>query len=110
MWWNPSESGWGVSIIQHANGNAFVLWYAYEPDGTPAWFVMPSGTWSASNILSGTLYATAGPGANAPFNAANVRSAVVGSATLTFSGTNSAYFSYTVNGVSGSKTLNRQSF
>lgn len=37
LWWNPSESGWGVSITQHGN-NVFARIYAYDTDGRPLVF------------------------------------------------------------------------
>ena len=31
MWWNPSESGWGISFAQHASNQVFAVWYTYDP-------------------------------------------------------------------------------
>ena len=49
MWWNPAESGWGISIAQHASTNqVFAVWYTYDPREPassgrfkPLWLVMP---------------------------------------------------------------------
>jgi hypothetical protein len=32
LWWNPSESGWGVSIVQHASNKMFAVWFTYDID------------------------------------------------------------------------------
>src|SRR5207247_2231401 len=43
LWWNASESGWGVSISQQYR-TLFAVWYAYRSDGQPTWYVMPGGS------------------------------------------------------------------
>jgi lysyl endopeptidase len=110
LWWNPAESGWGLSLVQHPNRVLFGVWYAYGLDGKRTWFVLPSGTWTNSRTYTGTVYSTAGPAANATFDPARVRTTPVGSATLTFSDANNGTFAYTINGLSGSKTISRQPF
>jgi hypothetical protein len=30
LWWNAGESGWGLNLIQHANGIIFAMWYTYD--------------------------------------------------------------------------------
>jgi hypothetical protein len=48
MWWNASESGWGVSFVQHPSDQVYAVWYTYdprEPDPAtgqfkPLWIVM----------------------------------------------------------------------
>src|SRR5262249_36196888 len=39
LWWNASESGWGVSVA-HQGDTLFVVWYTYDHDGAPTWFFM----------------------------------------------------------------------
>jgi lysyl endopeptidase len=110
MWWNPQESGWGVNVIQHPSKIIFAVWFTYQSDGTRTWLVLPAGTWTSSNTYSGTLYSTSGPAANAAFNAASVTTTPVGTGTLNFSDANNGAWSYSVNGVSGSRAITRQSF
>ena len=32
IWWNPAESGWGVTFTQHSTSNqVFAVWYTYDP-------------------------------------------------------------------------------
>ena len=110
LWWNPAESGWGLSLVQHGNRVLFGVWYTYGLDGKRTWFVLPSGTWTDSRTYTGTVYGTAGPAASGAFNASAVRTTPVGTATLTFSDANRGTFAYTINGLSGTKTISRQPF
>ena len=75
------------------------------------WYHVPSGTWADSMTYTGTLYAVAGPAFNSnSFNAMQVKRTAVGSATLRFTSANSGTWTYTVDGVSGSKSLSRLPF
>src|SRR5206468_650585 len=38
LWWNPSESGWGVHFTQRRN-ILFAAWYTYDTTGAPKWYV-----------------------------------------------------------------------
>ena len=131
LWWNPSESGWGVSIAQHAGSNqVFAVWYTYDPrelDASgrykPLWIVMPGGTWTSPTTLTGTAFVANG----VPFNqsGSNPWNNPVGTFTFAFSDGNSGRFTYNVAApgglasndpaynlpsLSGSKTITRQSF
>jgi lysyl endopeptidase len=109
LWWNPAESGWGLSINQHSSA-VFAAWYAYGAGGTPTWLVMPGGTWTSKTSITGDLYATSGPPSAGAYNASQVTSTKVGTATLTFSAADRGVLSYTVNGVSGTKPIQKQTF
>jgi len=111
LWWNPNESGWGLNIIQHPNNIIFAIWYTYDAEGKMTWFHVPQGTWTDSMTYSGDLYAAAGPSfANPTFNASQVKRRAVGTATLRFSSSGSGTWSYSVDGVSGTKTIERLAF
>jgi lysyl endopeptidase len=111
LWWNPSESGWGLSLVQHASHMMFGVWYTYEPDGTRTWYVMPSGTWITPNSYTGVLYQTNGPPFTAgAFNPANVQNKLVGSATLAFTSSSAGTFTFLVDGVTGTKSIQRQPY
>src|SRR4029453_19181708 len=61
MWWNPSESGWGVTIADHET-QIFAVWFTYDTDGSPMWFTVPGGTFNADRtFFSGDLYRSTGP-------------------------------------------------
>jgi hypothetical protein len=111
LWWVPNESGWGLNLIHRSASNiVFGTWYTYGADGKRTWFVMPSGSWSSSTTVTGTLYRTSGPAFNAPYDPALVTTTPVGSGTLTFSDANNATWSYTVDGISGVKVIQRFAF
>ena len=110
LWWNPNESGWGLSITQHATHVIFAAWFTYGADGNPVWYTLPSGTWSSPTTYTGTLYTASGSAANGPFDPGQLTTTPVGTATLSFSDANNGTLSYTVNGVSGSKPITRQPF
>jgi hypothetical protein len=109
LWWNPSESGWGMSITQHTS-TLFAAWYVYGPSGSPTWLVMPGGTWTSPTSITGDLYSTSGPPSTGPFDPNQVTKLRVGSATIAFSAVDQAVLSYTVNGVAGTKAIQREDF
>jgi len=127
LWWNPSESGWGVSIA-HQGDMIFAVWYTYDHDGTPMWLFMPDaqlvgddtetsmgmmgmgmmgmqmmGMSRYSPMYSGTLYRSS-------LSSGKVSIAEVGMATFRFKGRDSGVFAYTVGNVSQSKDISRMVF
>ena len=110
LWWNPGESGWGLNLLQHPSRVIFGVWYTYGADGKRTWFVMPAGSWTSPTTYSGALDATTGPSLAHPFDASKVKVQPVGTATLTFSDADHGTFSYSVNGISGTKAITRQPF
>jgi lysyl endopeptidase len=111
LWWNPNESGWGLNLIQHPNGVIFAIWYTYDASGKMTWYHVPNGTWTDSMTYTGTLYAVAGPAfSNPTFSSGLVKRTAVGTASLTFSSASSGTWSYSIDGVSGSKSITRLPF
>ncbi len=110
LWWNPNESGWGLNLVQHPSRVVFGVWYTYELDGTPTWYVIPEGSWTSSTTYTGPLYATLGPSFTKTFNASQVQPRQVGTATLNFTSASTGTFTYSVDGVSGTKSMQRQAF
>ena len=111
LWWAGSaENGWGLSIQQHGN-NLFSALYVYDNAGKPAWYVMPAGTWDgAFTTYSGMLYQPTSAPLSTYTPASFVPGAAVGSVTITFTGTSTAVLRYTINGISGQKSILRQAF
>ncbi len=107
MWWNASESGWGINVIQHASGNVFAIWYTYGSDGKRVWYHMPGGTWTSSTTVSGNIYATAGPGFDGAFDPNRVTRTPVGTGMFTFSDASHGTWTYSINGVTGNKAITR---
>jgi len=115
IWWNPAESGWGVTIADHES-NLFGVLYAYRADGKPVWYTIPGGTFSSDRrTFSGDIYMTRGPSyTSATFDASQVVASKVGTATFDFAPSGqpagSAVLSYSINGVTKSSHIERQSF
>jgi hypothetical protein len=116
LWWNSpggSEAGWGINVAQQAD-TIFASWFTYDLAGKAWWLVM-SASKTAPGTFTGTLFQATGP----PFDAApfppigstgGTTGAAVGSGTLTFSDANNGSFAYTVNGISQTKSITRETF
>jgi YVTN family beta-propeller protein len=108
LWWNPNESGWGMTIT-HQPGNMFLAWYVYDAfTGEPAWLTSSCAT--SVNACDGTLYRTTGPPFNQTFDPSRVTVKAVGSVHISFSDPDNAVLSYTVDGVDGMKNITREVF
>jgi len=107
LWWNPAENGWGINLIQQY-GTIFATLFVYGTDNSPRWYVA-SQLEGSPNSFSGTLYQTTGPAFSAPWTGGQPPTAV-GSMSVAFSGSNSGTLTYTVNGVTVSKTIQRQTW
>ena len=111
LWWRSpagSESGWGVNIT-HQGDILFATWFTYEASGRGLWLVMSEGRKTGTNTYTGDLFRTTGPAFNAsPWNPTQVTVTRVGSGTFAFTDANNGTFSYTVDGVSQTKSITRQ--
>ncbi len=106
MWWNANESGWGVSTVQQRDV-IFATMYTYDANGNATWYVVSSCNVSRDSC-TGDLFSVAGGVApTLPWNAAVVVPAKVGTFTATFTDANTATFTYSINGVNGSKPVTR---
>jgi subtilisin family serine protease len=117
LWWAApagSEAGWGINLT-HQGDIIFATWFTFDRDRTPMWLVVQA-TKTAPGVYSGSqVYRLTGPPFNAvpfpPIGAAGgPTGSVVGTATFSFANGNAATFSYTVNGVTQSKTITREVF
>jgi hypothetical protein len=116
LWWKApggSEAGWGINLT-HQGDTLFGTWYTYDHDRSPMWLVVTAAK-SGLNTYTGSLIRTTGPAFNAvPFpplgSPGGAIGTVVGTATFSFSDGNTASFTYTVNGVTQSKTITREIF
>jgi len=109
MWWNPLESGWGIDLA-HQGDVIFATWFTHDGNGK-AWYMTMTASKTGLDTYSGTLYRTTGPPLDAvPFNPALVQRVEVGTGTLSFSGPDNGTFSYTVDGMSQTKSITRQVF
>jgi lysyl endopeptidase len=110
LWWNPAESGWGVNIA-HQDDTLFATLFTYDASGQPTWFVMSRGDMMSPGVYTGTLYRTTGPAFNTtPWPTSLAPPTSVGSMTFHFTHGNQATLTYSVNGASVVKQIQRQTF
>jgi len=113
LWWVPSESGWGLNL-SHQREVIFATLFVYGSDAKPKWYMassMVSRGGEASHAFDGTLYETSGPYlGTTPFNPSAVSLRAVGVANLVFTAHHLGTLTYTVDGVSVSKSVERQTF
>jgi len=113
IWFDPNESGWGLTLHQGATHAMFGLLFVYNTDGQPEWFSLQAGRWLGSTRWESTLFRTTGPYylGMMMFDAGQVTYTQVGTASLDFTdvpGQNGrALLSYTVNGSGTSKSIRR---
>jgi hypothetical protein len=111
-WYVPAESGWGILTAHHTDtgGQMVATFYMYDSVGNTKWYILSGGTWSGS-VFSGDVYdATGYPGGFATlstFKPANTKLTKVGTAAFDFKSRGNAVFNYTINGVAGSKAIER---
>ena len=120
LWWNPSESGWGLNLVQHSSNIVFATWFMYEPDGTATWYVVPEGRWVAGTGYIGPIYRTTGPvfcfegeACTGPsFDSSAVTRTQVGEMQLSIdpSDFDRATVHFTINGKTLTRTITRQGF
>ncbi len=110
MWWNKNESGWGFTINQQYQtifGTAFV----YDANGKPTWFVLPGCQWDTpQKICTGSIYTTTGSPLSAVYSASQFVVTPAGTAAIDFIDDYNATLSYTLNGVTISKSITRMAF
>lgn len=115
LWYNASESGWGVHFTQRRNV-VFGAWYTYDANGAPKWYVasscnLPTGVTGSTGTCSGSLYEVSGPTFfGATFNPALVNVKTAGTLTVNFANANSASMNYTANGQTRTVNIARQVF
>ena len=106
LWGNPVENGWGLQIIQRADV-IFVTLYLYNPNSMPTWYAAVLNPNSGNN-WTGDLMQTSGPWfGTEPFNQAAVTVTRVGAMTFTPTSARDAILSYSINGISKSKDIER---
>ena len=134
IWYNPSESGWGVTFTQHAANTVEAVWYTYDPrepdpasagNFKPLWLVMPGGTWTSPTSITGDVYVTLGTPFSQAWNPNALGVSKVGTFTFSFSGSSNATFTYNISvpsglassdpafglpSFSGTKSITRQTF
>lgn len=114
LWYDPAESGWGAGLYQQGDA-IFMTLYVYGADGRGTWYVAPDLRAVAyvapgPPMFQGALYRTSGPAFAGAFDPASVSASATGSASLTFPAAGSGTLAYTVEGVSVTKSIRRQTW
>jgi hypothetical protein len=111
LWWNPSESGWGINLT-HQGDVIFATLFTYAANGQGLWLVMSAGRRQGDGSYLGELYRTTGPAFNAvpftPIGPGNITQ--VGTMRLRFSNGENGTLEYSVDGVNVTKAITRQVF
>ncbi|HYC38401.1 MAG TPA: hypothetical protein VEC19_18380 [Usitatibacter sp.] len=115
IWWNPLESGWGLSLHQSAMHGVFGAFFVYGASGEPEWFTLQGGQWLDSVTWRGTVYRTTGPFFAGPdYDPRLVLVQAAGTATLDFrirpGESSTARFTYTISGATTTKPIARMAF
>jgi len=107
VWWNPTESGWGINLAQ--NGNfIFATFFIYGPDKAPTWYTAQL-IQDATGQFTGPLYSTTGPWfGGASFDANQVSITHVGTATFQPKAADVGVLTYSVAAVQVAKHIQRQ--
>ncbi len=108
LWWQPLESGWGLTI-EHQGNLIYVVWYTYAADGQPVWM-----TALLSRQSNGSFTGAINRANNGIWYVYNVNGPVtsfplpeIGSATLRFTDGEHGSFSYVIGVVNQTKLIER---
>lgn len=108
LWWQPIESGWGLSV-EHQGNLIYVAWYTYAADGKPLWMVallslQQDGSYAGpiNRAVSGQwyVYDVNGPTTSYPLPE-------IGNARMRFTDGEHASFSYTIGNIIQTKLVQR---
>jgi len=115
VWWNPQESGWGISLHQTGAHLIFGAWFVYNSNGQPEWYTLQGGQWTSSTRWTATLYRTTGPSVTATaFDPTLVLTVPSGTAVIEFRQVPGeeglARFTYTLGGNTTTKVMSRMPF
>src|SRR5579862_2875902 len=107
LWWNPAESGWGVTLTENAPF-LFATFFIYGSDGKPTWYTGQMNGDSNGNF-TGLLYASIGPyfGA-AAFDPTQVSTSAVGNVSFQTTTADQGTITYNVGPVRVTKQVQRQ--
>lgn len=114
LWWNPSESGWGVNLIQQSN-KVFATFFVYGADGRARWYVSSDMQGESAGAdtpvrFRGDLYETNGPIVGTTFDPAMVTRRLAGTASFEYHRPSEGILTYTIDGAAVSKRVIRQTW
>ena len=92
-WFNPDRSGHGIDFFVNGAGNYTLVWYTYLADGTPIWYISDTRPLDTA-VWTAPLFRTSWNGSGASLTQ-------VGEVRLDFSGNQTAWFSWFLDGLPG---------
>ena len=112
LWYDPRESGWGLSLHQSPGHTVFGLLFVYDANRQPEWYSFQGGRWTSSTMWTASVFRTTGPAMTAAaFDTAQVSYVPAGTVSIDFTqapGTEGrARLTYTINGTTATKTIQR---
>lgn len=108
LWGNSSEPGWGLNT-SHQGDLVFATLFTYAPDGAGMWLVASNLARQPDGSFSGSLYRASGPPYyQTPWSAVSL--AEVGGMTIRFASETAATLTYSFNGVTVNKAIERHAF
>lgn len=114
LWWNASESGWGMNVMQQEQ-IIFITLFIYGPSGAPTWYsataTFASANGAGDRSYTGDLYATTGtPFSTTPFNPAATTAQKVGTIVFVGKADGTATVQYTAGSATVNKAVVRQTW
>jgi hypothetical protein len=115
LWWNSSESGWGMNVIQQEQ-ILFITLFIYGTGNAPTWYVASNVAFTSANAAgdrtyTGQLFATTGtPFGTVPFVPSSVTVTQPGNITFVGRADGTATLQYNVGATTVNKTLVRQTW
>jgi hypothetical protein len=115
MWFVPSESGWGLNVIEQGD-TIFATLFVYDANGKPHWYVgsqlaQSGSTSDGTAVNTGALYEATGPyfGASS-FDPSGVDRRQVGTMSFHLTSPGNAVLSYAIDGVPVTKNVTAFTF
>jgi hypothetical protein len=93
-WFNPAESGHGIMLDLLPGGRAWMCWFAFDLNGSPAW-ICASGTFSGNVIEFADAFIVTGGKFPPLFDPLQIVGVPWGSITITFTGCDSGTMQWT---------------
>lgn len=109
LWWGgTAQNGWGITVMQQAS-TLFSVWFTYDANGAPTWYVMPGGAWTSPSSYEGHVYRTQGT-AWASYDPKQLQVMDAGTYRITLIASGGLTFDYSVEGHQGTVPLSREPF
>lgn len=102
VWSDPGDPGWGV-FVQQQGAIAFAALFIHDAAGAPRWAVMPQGMRQGDGSFAGNLYRTTGPATTAGATSTSL----VGTMRFAASSLQAATLTYTLDGLTFTRSLSR---